>query len=76
MTYCIDKNIPASRPVFVAGSGESFAGLLRRMVANVLLWRERALQRRHLALLDDRLLRDIGIDRKAAEEEVSRPFWK
>jgi uncharacterized protein YjiS (DUF1127 family) len=28
-----------------------------------------------LAELDDRLLRDIGIDRQAAMREAERPFW-
>ncbi|MGY8998213.1 MAG: DUF1127 domain-containing protein, partial [Alphaproteobacteria bacterium] len=26
--------------------------------------------------LDDRLLRDMGIDRAAASKEARRPFWK
>lgn len=40
------------------------------------LWYERDRQRRRLAQLDDRLLRDIGIDRLAAMEEFSKPFWR
>lgn len=32
-------------------------------------------ERRRLASLDDRLLRDIGISRGDAEGEASRPFW-
>jgi len=39
------------------------------------LWRERSRQRRRLAELDDRMLRDIGFDRVAALEEASKPFW-
>lgn len=35
------------------------------------LWR----QRRHLARLDDHALEDIGLDRAAARQEASRPFW-
>jgi uncharacterized protein YjiS (DUF1127 family) len=31
--------------------------------------------RRQLAELDDRLLRDIGIDRGAARYEASKGFW-
>lgn len=76
MTYWSDKNIPARRPVIMADFGESFAGALRQLLANVPLWRERARQRRALAQLDDRLLRDIGIDRTAAMEEVDKPFWR
>ena len=31
--------------------------------------------RRQLAELDDRLLRDIGLDRGAARHEASKGFW-
>lgn len=31
--------------------------------------------RRHLAELDDRLLKDIGISRKQAEHEAQKSFW-
>ena len=34
-----------------------------------------ARERRHLARLDDHLLRDIGIARHEAEAEASRPVW-
>jgi uncharacterized protein YjiS (DUF1127 family) len=40
------------------------------------VWYERSGQRRRLAQLDDHLLRDIGIDRLAAMEEISKPFWQ
>ena len=32
--------------------------------------------RSHLATLDDRLLRDIGLDRHAVLLESAKPFWK
>ena len=38
-------------------------------------WRQRSRQRRHLALLDDHLLRDVGIDRVTARHEASRRAW-
>lgn len=37
---------------------------------------ERAAQRRELAALDDRLLRDIGVTRAQARAEASKPFWR
>ena len=37
---------------------------------------ERSRQRRALAALDDRLLRDIGLSRGDALKEISRPFWR
>ena len=39
-------------------------------------WRERAHQRRTLARLDDRLLRDMGLSRSDVEKEVVKPFWR
>lgn len=33
-------------------------------------------QRRALARLDDRLLRDIGVDREAARKEAAKPIWR
>jgi uncharacterized protein YjiS (DUF1127 family) len=37
---------------------------------------ERSRQRRALAELDDRLLRDIGLTREEALQERANPFWK
>jgi uncharacterized protein YjiS (DUF1127 family) len=46
------------------------------VVRTVLLWMERSRQRRALAELDDRLLRDIGLTRDEARRECANPFWK
>ena len=45
----------------------------RRLVST---WIERVHQRRALASLDDRLLRDIGITRVDAVREAKKPFWR
>jgi len=50
--------------------------VLRRVFAGIAIWRERATQRRHLATLSDRMLRDIGVDRAHARVEASKPFWR
>ena len=39
-------------------------------------WRDRARQRRQLAYLDDRALRDIGVDRTTARIEAAKTFWR
>lgn len=49
--------------------------MVSRMLSALHLWHQRARQRRQLGLLDDRLLRDIGIDRASAREETAKPFW-
>ena len=41
----------------------------------VLSWMEVARQRRHLASLDNRILRDIGFSQADVDREISRPFW-
>jgi uncharacterized protein YjiS (DUF1127 family) len=39
-------------------------------------WTERAEQRRCLAALSDRSLRDIGVTRCDALRETRKPFWR
>jgi uncharacterized protein YjiS (DUF1127 family) len=39
-------------------------------------WIERVRQRRALAALDDRMLRDIGVTRAEAARETEKPFWR
>lgn len=39
-------------------------------------WRVRRKTRAHLASLDDRALRDIGLSRYDAYKEAEKPFWE
>ena len=50
--------------------------LFRAALALVGQWRERARQRRQLARLDARMLRDIGVTAAEAERECEKPFWR
>ena len=52
------------------------AAWLRWSVKTLLLWYERARQRRALRALDDHLLSDIGRSREEADREARRPFWQ
>lgn len=54
----------------------SLVGAMTDAVAAIAGWSARAQQRRRLAELDDRLLRDIGLDRPAALREAEKPFWR
>jgi uncharacterized protein YjiS (DUF1127 family) len=45
-------------------------------VERIASWRKHARDRRLLARRDDRLLRDIGLDRGAVEDESTTSFWR
>ena len=49
---------------------------MRRAVDAVLIWHERARERRQLMELSDHMLRDIGISRSDAIGEAEKPFWR
>jgi uncharacterized protein YjiS (DUF1127 family) len=71
MTSCTDtlnRDIAAARPAPRLS--------LRPLLETVFLWITLARSRRDLAALDDRALRDVGIDRATAAQEASKPFWR
>jgi uncharacterized protein YjiS (DUF1127 family) len=63
------------RPV-VAAPRASWSLILGSMVATLREWRRRRVGRRELASLDERTLRDIGLDPGVVDYEVSRSFWR
>ncbi|MEO0359677.1 MAG: DUF1127 domain-containing protein [Pseudomonadota bacterium] len=58
----------ARRPIPAAG--------FRDMMRTAALWLQIRRERRALDTLDARMLRDIGLDREAAEAEARRPCWR
>lgn len=61
---------PTHRP---AGSvARFFTAILTKVVD----WQERAEQRHHLAGMDERMRKDIGITHADALRESDKPFWK
>jgi len=76
MNGCIDTTAPGHAPRSAADLRTGLAGGFSRLRATLELWGARHRQRRQLSLLDDRLLRDIGLDRATAMEEASKPFWR
>ncbi len=52
----------------VPGAERAFAVLLQ--------WQERSAQRHHLAALEGRHLKDMGLSRADVEKETRKPFWR
>ena len=75
MTYAIDIRVPCKSARIVGLPANLGCHVLASM-QTLQLWYERSRQRSRLAEMDDHLLRDIGIDRIAAMEEISKPFWR
>ena len=51
-------------------------GVIAGGIDTLRLWSVLGRQRRHLASLDDRMLRDIGLTRADVEREYGKPFWR
>lgn len=47
-----------------------------RVVDTLLLWQERASERRSLAGQDAHMLADMGISHAEAAAEAAKPFWR
>ena len=52
------------------------SSILRRVVAQLRLWRRRARERSQLARLSERDLHDIGMSRGTVYAELQKPFWR
>lgn len=59
-------------PLGRGGVGRFFTGLANRLAE----WHERSQQRTHLAGMNERMLKDIGVSSVDALRESSKPFWK
>ena len=66
----------AAAPSFTFGRGLALlAGAVVVGVEHIMTRAELAKSRRQLAQLDERLLRDIGLDRATARFEADKGFW-
>lgn len=68
--------VRADAPSFSFGRAMSLlAGTVVVGIEKVMTRAELARSRHQLAQLDERLLRDIGVDRATARFEADKPFW-
>lgn len=70
---------PLARPAQaqpLAAAGRLASVFATRLGALLGTWSARTRQRRELAALDDRLLRDVGLSRETALREAEKPFWR
>ena len=84
-TNCIPTILTVRRPdamqlpswrEWIATGGRKAAGDLLRLVEMLGRWHDRARQRSALAMLDDTVLKDIGLSRVDVWLECSKPFWR
>jgi len=76
MSVCIEtdqqNNYSQYLPICEDKKVISFKQALQRLK----LWMSRSRQRKQLALLDARMLADIGITPGQVRDEVNKPFWR
>jgi uncharacterized protein YjiS (DUF1127 family) len=50
--------------------------LIRKALAALMTWDARWRERRHLEILTDEALADVGRTRSEIEAEIEKPFWR
>ena len=75
---CYDPVLPVRRDGLSSARGvwSRIVDVIVAMFSCVHAWQERAMTRRHLASLNDHMLKDIGISRADVEYEIRKPFWQ
>lgn len=56
--------------------GGDLTAALDRILEAPFVWADRVAERRHLAELDDHMLRDIGLSRADLHTVTAKPFWR
>ena len=60
-----------------AVTGRDITGnLIEKITGTVKTWQARSRQRKQLALLDERLLEDVGLTQAEVQHEIAKPFWR
>lgn len=64
------------QPLFSGNPLRSLVSGVLRTTDTLYRWQKRVEERQQLASLDQRLLRDIGLDPLDVAREIGKPFWK
>ena len=72
---CLDCPTPSLAAPRLTPAG-GFGRLVTTALTRFSEWQERAEQRTHLAGMDERMLKDIGVTQVDAVREATKPFWK
>ncbi len=55
---------------------QSIKNPIIKAIKTVEYWKARSHQRKQLALLDSRLLKDLGLTSEDVKAELAKPFWR
>jgi uncharacterized protein YjiS (DUF1127 family) len=71
-----NKNMSTLQWIGAASNGRKHNGLFGSLASAIGEWNRRLRDRRELAGLCERSLRDIGLSRYDALQEANKPFWR
>lgn len=69
-------HVRAAKQAVGIGVARGWAAAFARGLSLIPLWAARRRQRRALALLDIRLLSDVGLSPEDVARECAKPFWR
>ncbi len=76
MSVYIEQNHHNNFSQCLPSCEQSFNNPIIKAIKTVAIWKARSHQRRQLALLDSRMLEDIGLTTNDVRSELAKPFWK
>jgi uncharacterized protein YjiS (DUF1127 family) len=75
-SYPANLALPAASDAHSVNEPIRWRDILAAAIEQVMVWHERARQRRQLQTLSDHMLHDIGLGRGDVAAETSKPFWR
>ena len=75
-SYPTTLTVPATTQGQTGGEPVRLRDIVLAVIEQVMVWHERARQRRQLQSLSDHMLHDLGLGRADVEAETAKPFWR